>query len=282
MGAAGARDHDVQAEGLERGAEAPDLRLLGVGEVDRDEAAHRRTALVHQAGGLAEEDILRVLAALRARHGVDAVLVVEAVEDGGDQHLEGRRRGQAAARGDVARRVGVEAADGEAAGAEGRRDAADQGGGAVALLLLGLELRQVDDVDARVALGLEPDDVVVVGAGDGDDVLVDRGADDLAALVVRVVAADLGAPRRGEEVDVLGRRIEVAEQVDEAEEALGALWPRRLIGVEAGEGGLPLSLTQTVADGRDLHNSLHSLRGQGPFIIMALFVRWTELTDGRA
>ena len=62
-----------------------------------------------------------------------------------------------------------------------------------ALLVLGDVKRVELDLDEGVALGGDAYGVGAVGAGKTVDRHVERGGDDVAALVVRVVARNLGA-----------------------------------------------------------------------------------------
>ena len=72
-----------------------------------------------------------------------------------------------------------------------------QGGGGVFLLLPDGQAVQAD-FQSGVALGLDADDVLAVGGGAGQHVQVHAAAQHPAVLVVGVVAADLGAARRGD------------------------------------------------------------------------------------
>ena len=69
-----------------------DQRRLRIGKVDEDQPADARGRLVHQAAGLAEIDILRVLADLRDLDRGQLPVKKQLVQNRADQHLE-RRRG---------------------------------------------------------------------------------------------------------------------------------------------------------------------------------------------
>ena len=66
-----------------------DIRALLVGKINGDQAAHRGGRLIHQAAGLAEKDIFRVLADLRNFRLGHPAAKKQMVDDGSDQHLKG-------------------------------------------------------------------------------------------------------------------------------------------------------------------------------------------------
>ena len=133
----------------------------GVFKVDGDDAAPGGGHLIHEAAGLAEEDVLRLLPHDREVGSVEAVAAEQRVEHRADQDLEGRRGGQAAALGHVGADAGVEAADRKApSGALGAHAAHQRGGGPL-LVFHGLELIQAE-LHHRIPLGLDAHDVAAV------------------------------------------------------------------------------------------------------------------------
>ena len=118
-----------------------------------------------------------------------------------DEHLERRRGRQSRPAQHVRRGVGIEARDLVAHLGEAGRDAAQERGRAVLLIRLGGEVGELDGVHQK-ALGLEAELVVVTLGCHGDDVHIDRRREHASALVVGVVAAELGAAGGGEERDV--------------------------------------------------------------------------------
>lgn len=60
---------------------------------------------------------------------------------------------------------------------------------------------EIDDIE-RKAFGLDPDHAGAIDAGSGNDVEVDTGCEDMAVLVVGVIAADLGPARGGKQVQL--------------------------------------------------------------------------------
>ena len=96
-----------------------------------------------------------------------------------------------------------------------------------------------------VPLGLDPDAPIGAGGRHGDDVQVDAGRQHPAVVVIGVVAADFGAPRRGEENQLL----RLAEGVGESGGRLTvpvALGLHPALAVQAGEQGVVGPLPDTL------------------------------------
>ena len=170
-----------------------------VPKVDGDGAAHRAGGLIHQAGGLAEEHILGVLADLGDLHLAEffhVAAVVLAAEDSAHADLESRRAGQAGSAQHVAGGVSVEAPHPAAGLNDAGRHAADQRSGMLGLVRLGCQHGKVHRVHLVKAVGFQTYHLVVRGRHDGDDVQVDRRRHHHAVVVVGVVAANLGAAGR--------------------------------------------------------------------------------------
>ena len=176
----------------------PDSRLGLVGKIHGDDPSHGAGELVHESAGLAEVDVLRVLAHLGHLDGGEGPAAEEVVGDGAHEHLEGGGGAQAAAPEDPGGGIGVKAGDGIPQLLHPGRDAPDQGHGVPHLLLVDGQVVQVHLRDAVVA-GLDPDDPAFVGDHAGDGVQVHAGAQAVAPLMVGVIPAQLRAPRRGEE-----------------------------------------------------------------------------------
>lgn len=121
-----------------------DQRRLGIGKVDEDQPADARGRLVHQAAGLAEIDVLRVLADLRDLDRGQLPVKKQLVQNRADQHLERRRGRQPGAgqhRGPDAR---VKAAQLAAALLEGGGHAAHDRGGGVLFIFVDGQIVQPD------------------------------------------------------------------------------------------------------------------------------------------
>ena len=206
---AGAGVHDAQ--GVARPGEVV-LHLLHhggsrVGKIDGHRAAHRGAHLVHQSAGLAEVDVLRVLAHLGPLHRIQGPAAEEAVHDGGHQDLIGGGGGQAGAGQHRGGHIGVKACRTASQLHQPGRHSPHQRGGAVLLLLPDLQIPQVH-LQGGVALRPDPDQVRPVGGGAGQHIQIHTAAQHTAVLVVGVVAADL-RPARSAEQSGLGPRSEL-------------------------------------------------------------------------
>ena len=166
-------------------------RGLGVLEVGKDHPAQGAGQLVQHAAGLAEIDVLGVLAqtGYLGRRQAAAEL---AVHDGAHPHLKGRRAGQPRAPQHIAGGVGVVAAHFPARRAEPFGQAPDQAGRVGELPALQVGLVQVHHVQLVEAPGLDPYVMVVVLGGYRHQVQPHRRRQAVAVLVVGVVAPQLG------------------------------------------------------------------------------------------
>ena len=200
VGMAGAGVHNAQ--GVARLGEVvvylPHHRGGGVGEVNGHRAAHGGAHLVHQAAGLAEVDVLSVLADLGDLNGGKGTLTEEMVDDVAHQHLVGGGGGQAGTGQHAGSGPGVKAAHLMAQLLNLGRHAPHQSGGGVALLRAGEQLVQFY-FQGGVALGDDADDIQAVGSGAADHVQIHAAAQHMAVLMVGVVAADLGAAGAAEQ-----------------------------------------------------------------------------------
>ena len=197
---AGAGVHDAQ--GMARPGKVV-LHLLHhrggrVGKVDGHRTAHRGAHLVHQPTGLAEVDILRVLAHLGPLHRIQGPAAEEAVYDGSHQDLIGGGGGQAGAGQHCGSHIGVKARRTAAQLRQPGRHSPHQRGGAVLLLLPNLQIPQVH-LQGGVALRLDPDQVRPIGSGAGQHIQIHTAAQHAAMLVIRVVSTDLCPARSAEQ-----------------------------------------------------------------------------------
>ena len=196
VGVVGAAVDDAQgvAKGREIELQMLDDGLRGVGKVDRDDAADGGGHLIHQAAGLAEILVFDLLPEPGDLDGVQA-RAAEPTGDRPQQHLKGGRGGETAARQHRGADIGVKARLEPGKGG----DAADQGGG-------GPEFPGADgqivqrDLAEGITLGEDTDHALAVLGDGGHGLQIDGPGQDPAELMVGVVAADLGAARRGEEV----------------------------------------------------------------------------------
>ena len=135
--------------------------MLLVRKVDGHQPAHGRGRLIHQAAGLAEEDIFRVLSDLGdLRLGYPSVKE-QVVDDGADEHLEGGRGAQARAGQNGGLAVGVKAPHLAAQLGKSCSHAPDQGRGGVDFRFHRLQRIQ-PHLAQRIALGLNPDHIGAV------------------------------------------------------------------------------------------------------------------------
>ena len=198
------------AHGLQVHGDAANLGLQGIGKVYGNGPADGGGHLVHQPAGLAEVDVLRPLAKLRYGNSVKLTAAEQAVFDNAQKHLAGCRRGQARAGQHLRDRIGVKPCNFIAALRYEPCHAAHKGGRGLALVCLGEQLVQAY-FHQRPALGLEPYPVRAVGRSAGQKVQVHGSGQHAAALMIGMVAADLGTSgRRAEHHGTLLVRVEAA------------------------------------------------------------------------
>ena len=189
------------AQGVARGGEVEvygaDVRMVLVREVDGHQAAHSRGRLVHQAAGLAEEHVLSVLADLGDLRLGHPGIKEQVVDDGANQHLEGSRRTEAGTGQNRGLAVSIEAPHLAAQLDEPCRHAPNQSRGVVNLRRHRLQGIQAD-LAQGVSLGLDPDHIGAIGANRRHRIQIHGTSQNTAPLMVRMVAADLRAARRGE------------------------------------------------------------------------------------
>ena len=132
-----------------------------VPEVDEHHATHARRRLVHQTTGLAEVDVLGVLADLRNFHGGERLAKKQLIENRADEHLERSRTRQSASGQHARAHRRVKALHVCAAPHKFRRHTANQRGGGVFFILMNAQIVQID-LDRRVALRCNADNVRAV------------------------------------------------------------------------------------------------------------------------
>ena len=113
------------------------------------------------------------------------------VQNRSHQNLVGGGGADAGARQNAGGDAGVEAADGIAPLNDFCRHAPNQRCGAVGLLGVHGKVIQID-LQKRIALELDANPARSVGCGAGQHIHVDAAAQDMAVLMVRVIAADFG------------------------------------------------------------------------------------------
>ena len=167
-----------------------DHRLLHVRKVDGDDSAHRGSGLVHQAAGLAEPDILGLLAHLGDLHSIKGIAAEKVVEDDTGQGLECRGRRKTGSAQHAAGAVGIKAADSEAALFCLSRHAADQRSGGLFFGFNRICIREAD-LDHAVALGIEADHILAIRCCSCDCIQVYARCQHTAPLMVSVISTDL-------------------------------------------------------------------------------------------
>ena len=167
-------------------------RLGRVGKVDEDKAAHRRGHLIHQAAGLTEVDVLRILSDLCDLHRGELPIAEQIIDDGADQHLEGCRGTQAAAREDGRMRLHLKSMQDCAALGKTSRNTPDQCNGRVLLFRVHLQIIQIN-AEAGITLGEDRDRIFLGKRNIGYSFKVNCGCKDAAVLVIGVIAADFSA-----------------------------------------------------------------------------------------
>ena len=218
------------------------VRVLGQ-KVDGHKAADGAGHLIHEAGGLAEEDVLGVLGDLGAQLGVHHPAVVEGVEHGHEHDLKGRRTGKAGALEHGAGHAGVKAAHLVAQFLEARGHAADEGVGGLLFRLMRGKIGKIDHEGLVVARRPERHHARIGGRDRRNGVQIHRRRQHAAEVVVGVVADDLRAPGGGDESLRLARKMR-AESVGQGFVARGG----HFAAVEGAQSGIV-----GVEQGADIH-----------------------------
>ena len=190
------------AQGVAKAAEIhlhpPQIRVVGILEVNDDHAAGGTGHLVHEAAGLAEVDIFRVLPYLGKLCGGEGPAAEKLVHDGGGKNLKGGGGAQTAAPEDPGGGVGVESPHGIAQLSKPGGHPTKKGDRVAGLLFFHGEVRKIHLRQAVMA-GFDADGLAVVGYHAGNGVQVDAGGQAVAVLMVGVVAAQLCPAGGGKE-----------------------------------------------------------------------------------
>jgi len=192
---------------------------VGVLKVHVREAAEAHGRLVHEAAGLAIVIVLGALAHLGERDRVDLVGAPKGLHGAAVGGLHGRGAGQAAAGRHRAGKGKVKAGGRAADGGDLVGHATHEGLGGPEFVLANGEAIERDGEGGEAIVG-DADLVGAVRHGDAVHRDVERARDHVAALVVGVVAGDLGATRRVH-VEDAGVGVDGAELV--LEERAGAV-----------------------------------------------------------
>ena len=163
-------------------------------EINGNHAAHRRSHLIQQAAGLAEINVLRVLADLGQANSITLVLIEKAVDDIGHQYLKGSTGAQATALKNVGGGIGVKALNLTAVLGKPGGNTPDDGSGGIALLFPDGKIVQIHHVH-REALALDPDNLLTIRRHRSNNVQIHTACQHPAPLMVRVVAANFCAAR---------------------------------------------------------------------------------------
>ena len=162
---AGVQNTQGIAAGVEIHVQPLHRRVGCIREVDGHHAAHGGGGLIHQAAGLSEEHVFRILADLRQLHRRTVPRPEQLVEHGSHQHLKGGGGAEAAALGDGGGHIHVQtpAPQGTAQLLHPGRHAPDQRRRGVFLPLLRSQLAE-GYLRHGIALGQYADNTAV---GDG-------------------------------------------------------------------------------------------------------------------
>ena len=192
----GVDDAQGMAGGGEIEVHRPDVRVSLVRKINGHQAAHRAGGLIHQAAGLAEEHILRILADLSHLGLGHPAGKEQMIDDGADEHLKGRGGAQTGAGQHRGLAVGVKAPNLAAQLGEPSRHAPDEGRRRVDLRRHRLQIVQIH-LTQRVALGLDTNHVCPADTDSRHRVQVYRAGQHPTPLMIRVIAADFRASGSG-------------------------------------------------------------------------------------
>ena len=195
MVGANLNEHERVAVILKVEFELLGLRLGLILKVHVGEAAQANGGLVHKTAGLAIVIVLGALAHLGERDGLDGGCAPERLHGATVRRLDSSRAGKTAARRDGAGKGEIKALGHDAQSSDFVGHAADEACGRAFLGLLNIQ-RVERDLKGGVALVGNADLVGVSCHGDAVDSDIERAGDNVAALVVGVVATDLGTAGR--------------------------------------------------------------------------------------
>ena len=189
------------AQGMAAGGKIEVHRLddgmLPVKEINGYQIAYGRGGLIHQAAGLAEEDILGVLADLGDFRLGNLPVKKQPIDNGADQHLEGGGGAEAGTGEHGGFAVGIKAGNGTPQLRESGANTPHQRRGGVDFISLGGEGLQRNGAQG-IALGENPYGIGAVCPYSRLGIQIHGSGQHPAPLMVRVIAADFGTSGSGE------------------------------------------------------------------------------------
>ena len=180
----------------------PDGGVRRVGKIDEDQPADAGGHLIHEAAGLAEIDVLGILADLRDLDGGAFFIEKQLVADRADQNLECGGGRQTGAGQDGRADSRVKAVQLTAALRKRRSNAAHERGGRIFFFRVDGQIIQID-LDRGIALGRNADDGIRPQRDLRRRFQIDSRSQHAAVLMVGMVAADLRAAWRGKAIACL-------------------------------------------------------------------------------
>ena len=175
------------------------LGLGRVGKVNADDIAHAAGHLIHQAAGLAEVNVFRVLSDLGNFNGGEPAIQKQMVKDGSKQHLKGGGAGKPAAGQHRGGAVGVKATKLRSTLGKRRRDASDQGRSGILFFFVNRQVMEVH-LHRCIPLRLHTDDPQPILRNAGRCFQIHSRRQNAAVLMIRVVAAQFCSARRSKAV----------------------------------------------------------------------------------
>ena len=238
MVSAGVDDAQGMLTGMHVIADALHLRFCFILEINCHNAAHGGCHLIHQTAGLAEVNIFRILSDFGDINGIQFAAAEETVNHDTNDGFICRRRGQTGAAEYVAGHIGIKAFDFKAALMGCCRNTTDQGGGTVGFLRMGRQVGQIHLI-CRIAFRLDTDDHAVIGCCTGDNIQIDTGRQHIAALVVGMVAAQLGSSRCTEQFDFIRASESGTIAVDDMQQTAAVrVYRLRAAAIHAADGSI--------------------------------------------
>ena len=237
-----------------------DHRMLHIAEINLHQIAHGGGHLIHQAAGLTEKYIFRILGNLRNHLRRYCAAAEHSIQHRTQQHLKCRRGAQARSRQHLRGHIDIQAPELVAHFHKLCRHTANQGCGGVLLVLLGLQLGKRHLIQG-IALRLHPDRIGSVLRHCRQRVEIHRRSQHAASLMVGMVAADFRPSRCGKKPRrIMGKR---------RPEALPhGLQPRRIHFFYHGLHGLHSSIASLISI---LYNTLFCGKKEGAKCRKSLF-----------
>ena len=195
MVGANLNEHERIAVILKVELELLGLRLSLILKVHVGEAAQAHSRLIHKTAGLAVIVVLGALAHLGERDGLNGGRAPERLHGAAVSRLDSGGARKAATRGDGAGKGKVEALGLNAQSSDFVGHTAHEACGRALLGLLNIQ-RVERDLKRRIALVGDANLVGIGRHGNAVDGDIERAGDNVTALVIGVVAADLGTAGR--------------------------------------------------------------------------------------